>query len=48
MSYVPGLYDAGINAFEYLTLTASNLKKMGIDEERLATYGKRKFQRHLD
>ena len=39
------LYDAGINAFEYLTLTASNLKKMGIDEERLATYGKKKISK---
>jgi len=37
------LYDAGIDAFEYLTLTASNLKKMGIDEDWLATYGKKKI-----
>ncbi len=39
------LHDAGIDVFEYLTLTASNLKKMGIDEERLATYGKKKISK---
>lgn len=36
------LHDAGIDVFEYLTLTASNLKKMGIDESKLVTYGKKK------
>ena len=36
------LYDAGIDAFEYLTLTASNLKKMGVDDVKLAVYGKKK------
>jgi len=39
------LYDAGIDAFEYLTLTASNLKKMGVSEEKLATYGKKKISK---
>ena len=39
------LYDAGIDAFEYLTITASNLKKIGIDEEEMATYGKKKISK---
>ncbi len=39
------LHDAGIDAFEYLTLTASNLKKIGIDEEKLTNYGKKKISK---
>lgn len=41
------LYDAGIDAFEYLTLTASNPIKKRNDEEKLINHGKRKYQRRL-
>ncbi|CVK18415.1 PD-(D/E)XK nuclease family protein [Sporomusa sphaeroides] len=36
------LHDAGVDVFQYLTLTAANLKKMGVDETKLAAFGKKK------
>lgn len=36
------LHDNGIDVFQYLTLTAANLKKIGVTDDTLAVYGKKK------
>jgi len=36
------LHDAGIDVFQYLTLTAANLKKLEVGDDRLEAYGKKK------
>jgi len=36
------LHDNGIDVFQYLTLTAANLKKIGMTDDQLAAYGKQK------
>jgi CRISPR/Cas system-associated exonuclease Cas4 (RecB family) len=36
------LHDAGVDVFQYLTLTAANLKKIGVTDDKLAVYGKQK------
>lgn len=37
------LHDSGVDVFQYLTLTAANLKKIGVSDDRLATFGKKKI-----
>ena len=41
------LHDEGVNVFEYLTLTAANLKKIGISEERVKLFGKKKVSKNF-
>jgi len=36
------LHDNGIDVFQYLTLTAANLKKIGVTDDQLLLYGKQK------
>lgn len=36
------LHDNGIDVFQYLTLTAANLKKIGVTDDQLFLYGKQK------
>ena len=36
------LHDRGLDVFQYLTLTAANLKKMGVTDAQLQLYGKQK------
>lgn len=36
------LHERGVDVFQYLSLTAANLKKIGVDEDKLAVYGKKK------
>lgn len=36
------LHDSGVDVFQYLTLTAANLKKMGVTDAQLQLYGKQK------
>ena len=39
------LHDAGVDVFQYLTLTAANLKKIGVDDDKLAAFGKKKVSK---
>lgn len=36
------LHDQGIDVFQYLSLTAANLKKIGVGDDRLSQFGKKK------
>lgn len=36
------LHDSGMDVFQYLTLTAANLKKMGVTDAQLQLYGQQK------
>lgn len=39
------LHDAGVDVFQYLTLTAANLKKLGVGDDKLAIFGKKKVSK---
>ena len=36
------LHDQGVDVFQYLSLTAANLKKIGVTDEKIAAFGKKK------